>query len=239
MFLIIFVSYVFASISILAIVVRVKRSKSFLVAFRANSNSTGYNRGGEGQVCGATAATCVEDSAAMVAALESESSRVRFSIRRQPAAVGSRASFSSRVMSSRSLSTATTTSALLNRCPSRRHLVAASSSSAHKIHDTKILSSISLSFVLLNTPYFVVMFVMFVNVDTTAATSSQPWSETELFEGFELAHKMRIQSGIMLAETLQLVNFSLTGLLFFCSGQIFRLHALKFLRKIVPVCCSR
>lgn len=240
MFLIIFVSYVFASISILAIVMRVKRSKSFLVAFRANSNSTVWNRGGEGLVCATTAATCVEDSAAMVAAVESESSRVRFSIRHQPAATGSRSSFSSRFMSSRSLSTATTTSTFLNRCPSRRHLISSSSStsssSAYKIHDTKILSSISLSFVLLNTPYFVVMFVMFVNVDTA---TSQPWSEPEVF-GTELVHKMRIQSGIMLAETLQLVNFSLTGLLFFCSGQIFRLHALKFLRRIVPdcFCCS-
>lgn len=227
MFLIIFISYVFASLSILAIVVRVKRSKSFIVAFRAKSNSTTYRSSIAGVGGGGGG---MDESMIMIekgGGGESSSRGVRLLQRNQSSS--SSRSFSFKLWPRSSVS-------LVNS--STRSL---SQSRAHKIHDTKILSSISLSFVLLNTPYFIVMFAMFIHANrmtTTSVTNSVDGIVVDLhreeYSEVELVNKMKIQGYIILTETLQLVNFSLTGLLFFCSGQIFRMHALKCLQRALP-----
>lgn len=102
--------------------------------------------------------------------------------------------------------------------PSRRSFQLANP----KIHNTQILTSISLSFVLLNLPFFVAMFVMFY--------MSMRLGDKRRFAVTDLVDKMKIQIWMLVTDMLQLANFSLTGLLFFCSGQIFRIHAIKFLR---------
>lgn len=99
----------------------------------------------------------------------------------------------------------------------------------HKIHDTKILSSISISFVLLNMPYFFTMFFMFVYV----MSSNKVENANRKLASSDLMDMIKIQAWILVTEIFQLANFSLTGLLFFCSGQIFRLHAAKCYRHIL------
>lgn len=91
-----------------------------------------------------------------------------------------------------------------------------------KFHNTKMLLSISASFVCLNLPYFLAMFLMF-------ALTSKFKAHTEI----ELMEKLKLKSYIIMAELLQLANFSITGFLFFCSGRIFRMHFYVLLRKIL------
>lgn len=94
----------------------------------------------------------------------------------------------------------------------------------NKKHDTKMLSSISVSFVLFNAPYVASIFYLLtytVNVSDIYGLSIE-----------YLKSKIKMQSLIITADTLQLVNFSITGLLFFFSGRIFRIHAVRFFRKL-------
>jgi len=98
----------------------------------------------------------------------------------------------------------------------------------NKMYDTKILSSISISFVLFNTPYFIFMLYVFVY--------GMKLGDLNRFSVPDLFIKLKVQSYIVLTEILQLLNFSVTGLLFFGSGQVFRFHALQCLRKMISCC---
>lgn len=94
----------------------------------------------------------------------------------------------------------------------------------NKKHDTKMLSSISVSFVLFNASYVASIFYLLaytVNMTDIYGLSIE-----------YLESKIKMQSLIITADTLQLVNFSITGLLFFFSGRIFRIHAVRFFRKL-------
>lgn len=82
-----------------------------------------------------------------------------------------------------------------------------------KFHNTNILLSISISFILLNFPYFLVLLFSFLFSKNFTAVNE-----------YELVRKLKIKSFLILVELLQLINFSITGFLFYCSGRTFRHH---------------
>lgn len=92
-----------------------------------------------------------------------------------------------------------------------------------RTYQTKMLSSISLSFILFNTPYIVS--ILYFLVYTTRVNNMY-----ELLID-NLIHKIHLQTLVVKAEVFQLVNFSFTGILFFYSGRIFRIHTVNFIKK--------
>lgn len=84
---------------------------------------------------------------------------------------------------------------------------------SQKSQGSKMLLAISVSFVVFNFPYFVVMLVSFMSTKMVTAQS-----ETEFLV------KLNIKKILILLELLQIVNFSLTGFLFFATGTKFRVH---------------
>lgn len=91
-------------------------------------------------------------------------------------------------------------------------------------HRTHFLSVISLSFALLNTPYFTIMIYLLIN---RLFVENKDW---ELLPN--LTWRINTVSYIALSEVFQLLNFSITGFLFFCTGHVFRFHALQCLKKL-------
>lgn len=89
-----------------------------------------------------------------------------------------------------------------------------------KIQNTKTLVSISLSYVLFNLPYFMIIFYMI----------GYGIENDERILVLFLEFKLRVQRYFVITEIFQLMNFSVTGLLLFCSGQTFRVHAFKCFR---------
>jgi hypothetical protein len=89
-----------------------------------------------------------------------------------------------------------------------------------KIQNTKSLVSISLSYVLFNLPYFMIIFYMI----------GYGIENDERILVLFLEFKLRVQRYFVITEIFQLMNFSVTGLLLFCSGQTFRVHAFKCFR---------
>lgn len=160
MFLIILLSYLFTSVSILAIVAKLKTSRSFIFSYRSRTPTSSV--------------------ASQQTEMRNDSFTVRMS--RQVKNLG-----------------------LIN----------------YKIQDTKLLTSVSLGFVVFNTPYFLVMlFTMVFAIQNYEANSSN------------LLMRIKVQFALVITEVIQLMNFSFTGLLFFCSGQIFRIHALNCFKRV-------
>ena len=95
---------------------------------------------------------------------------------------------------------------------------------ANKMYDTRMLSSISLSYVILNTPYFIGMIILLVS-SIFADDLSQ------FFSSEYLAYRLRLQIFILIGEIFMLANFSVTGLVLYFSGQVFRIHAANLLKK--------
>lgn len=89
-----------------------------------------------------------------------------------------------------------------------------------KIQNTKTLVSISISYVLFNLPYFMIIFYMI----------GYGIENDERILVLFLEFKLRVQRYFVITEIFQLMNFSVTGLLLFCSGQTFRVHAFKCFR---------
>lgn len=100
-----------------------------------------------------------------------------------------------------------------------------------EVHDTKILSSIAVSFIVLNTPYLCITLYNF--------RFAARIGEFNRSTAFDIVHMLSVRKIVSFAETLQLVHFALTGLLLFCFGQIFRLHAFNFFKKLQVFRCSR
>lgn len=197
-FLTMFLAYLTVSGSLLAIILKLKKSKKVLVyAFRAanSSSNSGEN----------TMSTQEQRARLMAASRAASRSWDIYSdilLRRS---------------NSTSLNLVCTPHLLLSNSSYRSIRLVSS-----KIHDTKILTSISLSFVLLNLPYFATMFCMFVYV--------MKLEDIRYFAVSDLIAKIRLQTWFLVTEIFQLVNFSVTGLIFFCSGRIFRTHAINFFR---------
>lgn len=88
-----------------------------------------------------------------------------------------------------------------------------------KFHNTKMLLSISASFVCFNFPYFFGMLLMFLFTKDVIAQNEN-----------NLISKLKIKAYLNMFELLQLANFSITGFLFYLTGRIFRLHFFVLLR---------
>lgn len=192
MFFIIFMCYIFTSVSIFAIIVKLKKSKNFIFSFKSKASSSLQ-----------VPAEQLRQSSATSSMIELFEAKSTFCRNHQK-----------------------TTASFLVKASSRNRSLRLIN---HRIHDTKILSSISISFVLFNAPSFIIMIFMLLYMFHT--------DEQYRYSSISVTHlmdKMKIQSYLILSEIFQLVNFSVTGLLFFCSGQIFRLHALKCLQRIWP-----
>ena len=199
--LIILLSYLFISVSILAIVVRLKHCKGFVFAFRSK-------------------ASCDYD----IVLVPPHNSRNSNESQHQHASNQRRSS----------------SQVILEATSKRRNLTGLNSNSFsfdvttrkrrtmfyinHKIQNTKMLTSISVSYVLFNSPYFLAMIYLAIfgirNVEVFLVSASA------------LEHKIKLQMNLVITEIFQLANFSVTGCLFFCVGRIFRLHAFKFFKKI-------
>ena len=183
--IVIFISNVVVSLSILAIVVRLKKSKNLLYSYKSKTRQT----------------------------LIPESSQIR-QIGSLNRLLEGRISNNTNDAEMRTLSQ---TSGFLVKISEKRnkslYLI------NYKIQDTKILTSLSFSFILLNTPYLVAVLYIVRFMDTNG------------FTGLDLAQSSNLSNFFLVAEILQLLNFSFICLLFFCSGRIFRLHAFKFFKK--------
>ena len=97
----------------------------------------------------------------------------------------------------------------------------------YKGQDTRVLCSLSISFFLLNTPYYVIMLIfiayeMIVEYDHSI----------DDFSISDLVFQLKKQQCIIISETLQVLNFSLIGLVFFLSGHLFRAHFFGFFKAI-------
>lgn len=166
MFLTILLAYFFVGFSILAIVIKLKKNRTHIIAYRSRTRSD------------------------ITSSTSNSTSRNNQSFRM---------SLSERVDNLR----------LIN----------------YKIQDTKFLTSISISFVVLNTPYFMIMlFTLAYAIRAYGLNRSS---------AVDLDMQMKIQGSIIVTEVFQLVNFSITGLLFFCAGKIFRFHALKCIQRLL------
>lgn len=182
MFLLVFVAYLVVSVSMFAIVVKLKRTRLFIFEYRANKSlSNPTNR---------------------PSPIEAPKNQTRSQ------------SILMMMHSSMNDESKEAKKSLFQTKRARRVINA-------RIHDTKILSSISASFVLLNTPYFVAMIYLFVYTLNV--------HDLYRLDYTNLAFKYRLNSYVIVAEIFQLANFSLTGVFYF-SGRIFRMHASKLVR---------
>jgi hypothetical protein len=87
--------------------------------------------------------------------------------------------------------------------------------------NTNMLSTLAVSFVLFNSPYYLGLFLLAVNKNTFKLTHQE-----------ELARRINCKIYLIIAEIFQLVNVSITGLLFFISGKRFRFHLNSLLNQI-------
>lgn len=202
LFLLIFVCYIIIAISIFAIVLRLKNSNNFVFAFRskATSNSAVAAAASNNENNNPKCSKCSGSGESAKELLEiktQEMLHIENGINRAP----SNSSFSSIELPKKRIKLQ-----LIN----------------HRIQNTKMLISISASYVLLNLPYFLVML----------ASMIFGIREENIVTVMDVAFRLKVWSYVLITEIFQLVNFSVVGLLFFCSGKIFRHHALKFCKKI-------
>jgi hypothetical protein len=89
-----------------------------------------------------------------------------------------------------------------------------------KFHNTKMLLTLSASLLSFNLPYILGLIVIFVKL-----------SHYHINDHEELLNRAALNSYLAIAETFQLINVSLTGLLLFLSGKIFRRNFKLWLTK--------
>jgi hypothetical protein len=82
----------------------------------------------------------------------------------------------------------------------------------YRFKNVKMLITISVSYVLLNFPYFILLGLKFVNLKQLSS------------DEHELINQMNGKKVLIIIEIFQLANFCVNGLLFFCSGRVFRSH---------------
>lgn len=202
LFLIIFLCYVVVAVSILAIVMRVKKSKSFIFAFRSKNPSN------SGRMTEAPSTNNNRSSSKELLDTKIIQEKI------QPMEIQ---------VDDRKTSHSSFTSVEVSKKKSNQIWI------SHRIQNTKMLTSISISYVLLNLPYFVVMLVSMM-VGARSEESSN--SNIEALRVRDVAFRLKVWSCVLITEIFQLANFSLVGLLFFCSGKIFRLNAFKLCKKL-------
>jgi hypothetical protein len=94
-------------------------------------------------------------------------------------------------------------------------------SMVQKFQNTKAILTLSLSFIVLNFPYFFVLFLIFLNLNSFAVENKE-----------DLLLKIKWRTYLTNLEIFQLAYFSVTGLLLFVSGKIFRFHLRIWFRKV-------
>jgi hypothetical protein len=107
----------------------------------------------------------------------------------------------------------------ISRVPSNNTI--ARISMMHKAQNTKMLLSLSFSFIIMNFPYFFFLFLIFLNIKSLVAESKE-----------DLLQRITWKSYLTIVEIFQLAYFSVTGLLLFVSGIIFRFHLRIWFRKV-------
>lgn len=114
---------------------------------------------------------------------------------------------------------------LYNRIRAVKNQNQSSQQITSKKQDTRILTSISVSYVIFNSPFFLLMIlVLFFFINSADSDKS---ISTE-----DLALTINIRCALAVSEIFQLANFCITGFLFFFSGKAFRLHAFMFFKNI-------
>jgi hypothetical protein len=99
-----------------------------------------------------------------------------------------------------------------------------SKTTASKIRNfknTKVLLTLSFNFILFNLPYFFFLLIVFLNLKSFSIANKE-----------DFLQKMRWKGYLTFVEMFQLAYFSVTGLLLFASGKIFRFHLRIWLRKL-------
>ena len=84
-----------------------------------------------------------------------------------------------------------------------------------KLQDIKMLISLSLSFIVFNTPYYFIMVYMLFFLRRSSSSMIEK----------DLLFKLQIFSYMNIGDIFQLVNFSLSGILLLITGRTFRLYA--------------
>jgi hypothetical protein len=97
-----------------------------------------------------------------------------------------------------------------------------------KFHNTKMLITLSASLIVFNFPFFFVLFVIFLNMKTFNVQSEK-----------ELLYSIQMKSYFTVVEVIQLINISISGLLLFISGKIFRFHFLSWMNKTFKLKSSK
>ena len=93
-----------------------------------------------------------------------------------------------------------------------------------KKDDIRMLTSISLSFVIFNTPhFFTVILTAFFSVYTV---------NLEEIKAADFNRLLLIRTCLAVSDIFQQANFSITILIFLLNGNAFRYHALKWLKRI-------
>ena len=87
----------------------------------------------------------------------------------------------------------------------------------------KMLITLSSSFILFNIPYFCVLFLVLFNLDSFTTRNEE-----------ELVNRIRLKSYFTFVEIFKLFNSSITGLLIFVSGKIFRIHFRFYFKESFP-----
>ena len=93
-----------------------------------------------------------------------------------------------------------------------------------KKDDIRMLTSISLSFVIFNTPHFItVILTAFFLVNT---------ANLEAIKTADFDRLLLIRTGLAISDIFQQANFSITVLIFFFNGKAFRYHGFRLFKKI-------
>jgi hypothetical protein len=159
----------FVSLSILAIVLRLKKKSN--VMFRLNFNRSKEQAEEEDRLC----SRFKKDSKSF----KERESKINIPTRS-----------SNRIKSFK------------NRCVNQRY------------HNTKMLLTLSLSFIVFNFPYFLVLFFVM-----TLNTNGFDMNNPDYFR-----NRLLLKRYFTITETFQMLNVTITGLLLFVSGKIFRKH---------------
>jgi len=95
-----------------------------------------------------------------------------------------------------------------------------------RFHNAKMLSSVSASFILFNFPYFLVMLIALLKINSFNQINDH-----------EMLLRLFLKRYLIVVEIFQLVNISISGLLLFISGKTFRKHFIIWLKADSQIKC--
>jgi len=113
-----------------------------------------------------------------------------------------------------------TTKVSRNTDQDTRKISSMSISVHEKFQNTKMLITLSISFIIFNFPYFFVLFIVYLNYDSFIVQSKD-----------DLLKRIQLKSYFTIMEIFQLFNVSITGLLLYMSGKTFRIHLKSWINR--------